>query len=347
MLARLLSAILMCVLAGGLGAMISVRAIAPAHKPPPSLQALLLKYRRPANAPSPDDNPTTAAKVTLGRQLFYDPRLSGSGVIACASCHNPTLGWEDGRATAIGDHGARLPRRSPTLLDVAWVDPLFWDGRAESLEDQARSPMAEHGEMNLRAAVAVQRVSSMPAYVQEFHAAFGAAPISIEAITRAIAAFERTIVSGTTPFDRWVTGDESAVSDQAKQGFVLFNGKARCASCHSGWRLTDDGFRDIGLPSNDPGRGHIVPGVAILDHAFKTPTLRNVAERGPYMHDGSISTLEGVIDHYDHGFVTRPSLASQIGPLHLSAPEKHALVAYLRALSSPQTRMAAPVLPRG
>jgi len=346
MFVRLFAAMAVGLLACDLGAALSAHAGSPAPARSASLEALLAKYRRPAEAPSPTDNPTTAAKADLGRQLFYDPRLSGSGVISCASCHDPALGWADGRATAIGDHGARLPRRTPTLVDVAWVEPLFWDGRVDTLEAQARGPLANAHEMNMPSDRAIERVSALPGYVSAFRATFGAAPITIDTITKAIAAFERTVVSGTAPFDRWVAGDDAAISEPAKRGFVLFNGKADCASCHSGWRLTDDGFRDIGLASVDPGRGGIVPGIAILDHAFKTPTLRNVAGRGPYMHDGSIPTLKAVIDHYDHGFVVRPSLAAQIKPLHLSTDEKADLVAYLRTLSSDDCCAAAPVLPQ-
>lgn len=311
-----------------------------------SLYSLLESYRRPSSAPSPADNPTTAAKVELGKALFFDPRLSGSGAISCASCHNPALGWQDGLAKGVGDHGGELARRTPTILNTAWAEPLFWDGRAGTLEDQAKGPLASSKEMNLPHAQVVARVASIDGYVRAFETAFPGKPIDIDTVVQAIAAYERTIVSNKAPFDRWVDGDEAAVSDSAKRGFALFNGKAECASCHSGWRMTDDGFHDIGLPDTDMGRAAVFPGLVILEHAFKTPTLRNIAERAPYMHDGSLPSLEAVVDHYDHGFVKRTSLASQMRPLNLTAQDRQDLVAFLRTLSSEDDKVTLPNLPR-
>jgi cytochrome c peroxidase len=302
-------------------------------------------FRRPITFPQPAGNPSTAQKVALGRELFFDPRLSGDGQLSCASCHNPALSWQDGLPTGIGHMGARLPRRTQTILDVAWAEPLFWDGRADSLEEQAKRPLSGAMEMNMPPARLEARVRSIPGYVQRFDAAFPGQPITVEVIAKAIAAFERTVVSGEAPFDRWIEGDGNAISPAAQRGFALFTGKAGCASCHSGWRFTDDGFRDIGLGGTDPGRGKIVPGLIILDHAFKTPSLRNIAERAPYMHDGSQPTLEAVIDHYDGGFVTRPSLASQIKPLGLTPEERADLVAFLRTLSGDDPPVVFPRLP--
>jgi cytochrome c peroxidase len=302
-------------------------------------------YRRPADIPAPPDNPITPAKAALGQALFFDPRLSGSGVISCASCHNPSLGWQDGLAKGVGDHGARLARRTPTILNLAWSTPLFWDGRAATLEDQAKVPMAAGAEMNLPHAKVVAQVKAIPGYRAAFAAAFPGQDIDIEKIAEAIATYERTVVSGRSRFDAWIGGDDGAISAAAQRGFVLFNTTAQCASCHSGWRFTDDGFHDIGLAGDDPGRGGILPKLAILDHAFKTPTLRNVADRPPYMHDGSMRTLEEVVDHYDHGFIRRPSLADQIKPLGLSAQDRADLIAFLRTLSSHDAAVVAPTLP--
>ena len=294
----------------------------------------LAAFRRPAQAPHPTENVTTRARAELGEALFFDPRLSSSGQMSCAACHEPSLGWQDGRPRGVGSGGVTLARRTPTLVDVAWVEPLFWDGRAATLEEQAKGPLASEHEMNMPLDRVVETVAATPRYVAAFRTAYPGAPLTIDTVTKAIAAYERTLVSGEAPFDRWAAGDETAVSEPAKRGFALYAGKARCVSCHSGWRFTDDGFRDIGLASPDVGRGEIVPGVPLLQHAFKTPTLRNVAERAPYMHDGSLPTLEAVVDHYDSGFVRRPSLAPQMTPLRLTASERADLVAFMRTLSS-------------
>jgi cytochrome c peroxidase len=149
-----------------------------------------------------------------------------------------------------------------------------------------------------------------------------------------LATFERTIVSGVAPFDRWVNGEKDAIPAAAKRGFSVFTNKAKCSSCHSGWRFTDDGFHDIGLPGTDMGRAKIMPGLPILEHAFKTPALRNVAERGPYMHDGSLATLEAVIDHYEQGFIARPSLSPEMARLKLTRQDRADLIAFMRSLSS-------------
>jgi cytochrome c peroxidase len=165
-------------------------------------------------------------------------------------------------------------------------------------------------------------------------------------LAKAIATYERTIVSEPAPFDAWIEGDEKAISEEAKRGFVVFNGKAQCAACHEGWNFTNEGFQDIGLPSDDVGRGQYLPGVIKMQHAFKTPSLREITYRTPYMHDGSLATLEQVVDHYDSGGVDRPSRSDLMKPLDLTAQEKSDLVAFLKSLSSNLTRTAAPVLPR-
>lgn len=303
-------------------------------------------FRRPAAIPAPADNPLTEAKAELGKALFFDPRLSASGSMSCASCHNPALGWQDARMRAAGSNGQLLPRHTPTILDIAWSEPLFWDGRAGTLEEQARFPITGAREMNMRAEDAVAMVQGMPGYRTAFATAFPGQPISFDAIARAIASYERTIVSAPAPFDRWIEGDGNAISASAQRGFVLFNTRAGCAACHSGWRFTDDGFHDIGLPGDDMGRAAIAPGLEILERAFKTPTLRNIAERGPYMHDGSIATLAAVLDHYDTGFLGRTSLSPEMKRLGLSAPEKADLLAFLRSLSSPNPPVTIPFLYR-
>jgi cytochrome c peroxidase len=172
-------------------------------------------------------------------------------------------------------------------------------------------------------------------------------PIATTTVAKAIATFERQIVSGTAPFDRWAAGDDGAISTEAERGFELFNTKGGCATCHTGWRFTDDSFHDIGVPGVDRGRGAMLPGIEAMQHAFKTPTLRSVAGRAPYMHDGSVATLEDVVDLYDKGGLEgRPSLSPEIKPLHLTSDEKQALVVFLRTLTSVDTPVAIPVLPR-
>jgi cytochrome c peroxidase len=310
-------------------------------------KAWLADYRRPASVPVPRDNPSTPEKVALGQMLFFDPRLSGSGVISCSSCHNPALGWEDALPKGRGHMGGRLGRSTPTILNVAYGEPYFWDGRAETLEEQAKGPLTSAAEMNMPADAAIARLESLPGYVQAFKVVFPGKSISVDTIAAAIASYERTVVSGTAPFDRWVSGDEQAISASAKRGFVLFNGKANCAVCHAGWRMTDDGFHDIGLAdSSDRGRAGVAPGIAQLEHAFKTPTLRNISQRAPYMHDGSVATLAAVIDHYDNGFVQRPSLDTEMHPLGLSPAEKADLLAFLDTLTSVDTPAVIPVLPQ-
>jgi cytochrome c peroxidase len=309
-------------------------------------QALISDYQRPIKVPASKANPQTPEKIALGQMLFFDPRLSGSGVISCASCHNPALGWSDGLAKGLGHMGGRLGRHTPTILNVAYGEPYFWDGRAETLEDQAKGPLTSAKEMNMPADAAISRIQSIPGYVAAFNRAFPGRDISLDTFAAAVASYERTVVSADAPFDKWVEGDEQAISPAAKRGFVVFNGKANCAVCHSGWRMSDDGFHDIGLPGDDRGRAAIAPGIVQLEHAFKTPTLRNINQRAPYMHDGSMPTLAAVIDHYDHGFEHRDSLDSQIHPLDLTSEEKAELLAFLDTLTSVDVPAVVPVLPQ-
>jgi cytochrome c peroxidase len=242
--------------------------------------------------------------------------------------------------------GGRLGRHTPTILNVAFGEPYFWDGRADTLEDQAKGPLTSAKEMNMPADVAISRIQSMPGYVAAFARAFPGRDISLDTFAAAVASYERTVVSASAPFDKWVEGDEQAVSAAAKRGFALFNDKANCAVCHSGWRMSDDGFHDIGLPGPDRGRAAIAPGIVQLEHAFKTPTLRNINQRAPYMHDGSMPTLAAVIDHYDNGFEHRDSLDSQIHPLGLTSAEKSDLLAFLDTLTSVDGPAVVPVLPQ-
>lgn len=311
----------------------------------PDIDSMKAQYRRPAEIPFPDDNPYSDAKKELGHNLFFDPRLSGSNSIACASCHNPSLGWEDALPTGMG-HGMKpLGRHTPTVINLAWGELYFWDGRAASLEEQALGPVQADVEMNQSLEELIEELAAIDGYPVLFERAYGDPEITGPRLAMAIATYERTLVSGAAPFDRWVNGDEDAISESAKRGFVLFNGEANCVACHSGWRLSDDSFHDIGLPDDDLGRGELIPGVKPLEHAFKTPNLREIQQRAPYMHDGSLATLRDVVDHYADGFVERESLSSEIRPLDLDEQQRDDLVAFMRTLSGAGEPVTVPVLP--
>ena len=309
-------------------------------------EELRLTYVRPAAIPYPSENGYSKEKELLGRTLFFDPRLSGSGWISCATCHNPGMGWSDGLPKALG-HGMKvLDRHTPTILNIAWADLMFWDGRAESLEEQALGPIAAPGEMNQDLKEMVTLLQCIPGYRDLFAAAFSNPKIDTREVAQAIATFERTVVSGPAPFDSWIAGSEDAISQHAKAGFDLFNGKAGCGKCHSGWNFTDNGFHDIGVAGDDPGRGRYIP-VESQKSAFKTPGLRNIDRLGPYMHDGSTATLAQVIEFYDRGGdARRPGLAPEIQPLHLTADDKYALLAFLGTLTGQDKEIRIPQLPR-
>ncbi len=324
----------------------------PALLPPlaaaePSREAWRLKYQRPSAIPYPADNLPSKEKELLGKTLFFDPRLSGSGWISCATCHNPGLSWSDGLPKSLGEGMKTLDRRTPTLLNIAFGDRMMWDGRAKSLEDQSLGPIQSSGEMNGDLQKIIPWLQTNLGYRQLFARAFSGQLPNAENLAMAIAAFERTIVSAVSPFDEWIAGNEAAIPDEAKRGFDLFNGTAGCAKCHSGWNFTDDGFHDIGLKSTDPGRGRFIP-VESQRFAFKTPTLRNIARRAHYMHDGSEDNLEAVIDFYNHGGdVARPSLAPEVKPLCLTPEDEHALLAFLQTLTSRDPQVSYPELPEG
>ena len=304
-------------------------------------------YMRPAQVPEPADNRVTPARELLGRTLFFDPRLSGSNWISCASCHNPGFAWSDGLPRAIGAGMKTLGRRTPTILNLAWSDSLFWDGRADSLEQQALGPVQAVDEMNLPLDQLGTKIRGIEGYRRLFADAYPGEPVGPATVAKAIAAFERTVVSATAPFDRWIAGDQNAIGEDAKRGFVVFNQEGRCAKCHDGWRFTDDSFHDIGVSTDDPGRGALLKDIPVMASAFKTPTLRNVDQRAPYMHNGSAATLEEVVDLYDRGGeVHRASLSPEIVPLNLTVTQKRDLVAFLRTLSSQDQPVVVPALPR-
>lgn len=312
----------------------------------PSVAAFVADYARPTAVPMPVDNTYNASRAALGQTLFFDPRLSASGIMSCATCHNPSFSWGDGMAVGVGHGMNKLGRRTPTILNLAWVEPLMWDGRKATLEEQALGPIMSPGEMALDPVTLENRVRSVAGYRKMFDEAYPGEPITSQTIGKAIANYERTIVSGRAPFDRWMEGDASAVSDSAKRGFVVFNTTASCNKCHTGWAFTDGSFHNIGVKSDDIGRYNEVP-VASMKHAFKTPGLRNIVERAPYMHNGSEATLEEVVELYAKGGrVHRENLSPLIQPLNLSEQDKADLVAFLKTLSSQDAPVTIPVMPR-
>lgn len=334
----------------GLAISIAAAAVAVALGAPsmPSDRAhAMADYHRPPDIPFPDDDAFTKAKADLGRALFFDPILSGSGTRSCASCHQPGLSWGDGQKLAIGEDQKPLALRAPTLLNIAWIPVLGWDGKFRDLESVAFAPITNPANMNGNEQKVLTSLAAVPGYRAAFARAFPDGAVSRVHVEQALATFERTIVSAPAPFDRWIAGDESAIGAAAKRGFDLFNGKAQCSQCHSGWNFTDGSFYDIGEAKEaDIGRGRIFANSPKLQHAFKTPTLRDVARRAPYMHDGSVATLADVIDLYNRGGIDRPSRSELIKPLGLSDREKADLLAFLQTLTSDPTDYSVPELPR-
>ena len=287
------------------------------------------------------------ARLLLGQSLFFEPLLSRSRSLSCATCHNPGLSWSNGLPRAIGDDANVMALRSPTLIDVAAIDRFGWDGKFPTMESVTFSAITGHANMDLPAPVALDRLRQNAGYVALFQQAFPRDGISEASVAGAIAAFERTIRSGPAPFDSFVAGDGSAISPAAKRGFLLFTGKAGCVQCHSGWAFTDGSFHDIGSATGeDVGRGRLFPTSKRLRYAFKVPTLRDVARRAPYMHDGSVPDLPSAIALYDRGGIARPSRDVLIRPLGLGSGEKSDLLAFLNTLTASPAPVAMPVLPR-
>jgi cytochrome c peroxidase len=299
------------------------------------LGAIKRDYRRPA--PRPIEN---QALVDLGRDLFFDPRISASGKTACASCHFPELGYVVTDAHPRNDSGKPTARKSQPLIGLGHAGNALvgWDGRSPTLEAQAKASIAT-GSMSMRETdtpvrveTIEERIRSVPDYAAKFNAALPGRPIDVDTIAAAVAAFERTLEPGVASFDRWVAGDEAAIPESAKRGFALFTGKAGCFACHGGWRFTDDQFHDIGTTTTDQGRGREVKD-ATLSFAFKTPTLRSVALRAPYMHNASVATLADVVRHYEKGGIDRPSRSPMLLPMQLTEPERLDLVAFMETLT--------------
>ncbi len=272
-------------------------------------------------------------KVALGKSLFFERRLSGDGTRSCASCHNPDLGFTDGLATARGLNGRPLERNTPTLFNLALSKALNLDGSANSLENQAQGPIENENELGGNFELIISRLQTDPKIKQGFVAAFPSDPrISKNNILSALAAYERSLVSPVTRFDNWIDGNSDALSKEEKLGFRLFVGKGGCVACHMSWRFSEHDFHDIGLPTpntkitkDNAGKRGVV--------AFKTPTLRGVTLTAPYMHNGSLKTLEDVVDHYAEGVVERRGLSGLLQrQVFFTKKEKKALVAFLKTL---------------
>jgi cytochrome c peroxidase len=296
---------------------------------------------------TPADNALTPEKVALGKQLFFDKRLSKDGTMACESCHLPEKGWTDGKALSTKVGGGVNTRHSPTLINVGYNDLWYWDGRSPTLEKQTEA--AWKGQMGADPAAVAAAVGKIPGYAVQFQTIFkhDATP---EDIVQSLTSFVRTLRSGDAPWDKFEKGDKAAVGEEAKRGFEVFRNKAGCAACHVPPMYTDNGFHDIGVgfdkPEPDLGRGKISKNEK-ENGAFKTPTLRSVGTHAPFFHDGRAATLEDAVDFVLKGGIKdkNPNLDAHIKPIKLSAKERTDLLAFVKALEAPATPFEAPKLP--
>lgn len=291
-----------------------------------------------AYMPIPEDNPLTPEKVALGKKLFNDRILSRDRSISCATCHNPRRTFTDGRPVSVGVFGRKGPRNVPALVNRGYGKAFFWDGRAASLEEQALQPIENPNEFGHSVSEVIARLNSHPEYPPQFRVAFGW-EVNAADLARALASYVRTILSGDAPADRFFAGDRDVFSPEARRGLDVFRGKGNCTACHIGPTFSDEQFHNTGVAWRpevsgllDAGR-FAVSGKETDRGAFKTPTLRHVAETAPYMHDGSLVTLEEVVEFYNRGGRPNPHLDGEIRPLGLIGEEKHALIAFLKSLS--------------
>jgi len=299
----------------------------------------------------PDKNPMSQLKIDLGHKLYFDTRLSRDGTISCASCHAPEKGFSDGRPSSLGIGSQTGARNSPTVMNRLFSKEQFWDGRAADLEDQALGPIQNPIEMGHTLQGMISNVEKIQAYAPEFQAAFGSPGVNADRIAMAIATYERTVLAGNAPFDRYQAGDTTALSQSAVRGMSLFNDaqKANCVTCHAGFNFTDESYHNIGVGMDKPNPdwGRFSVSKSDFDKgAFKTPTLRNVTQSSPYMHDGSHATLLEVVNFYDKGGLKNQWLSKEIKPLGLTDQDRADLVAFLESLTGEVRGTERPALPQ-
>lgn len=296
--------------------------------------------------------PPTPERVRLGRWLFFEKRLSANGMLSCASCHQPEHAFSEPTPHSTGIRGQKGGRKAPSFVNAAFAlyPHFFWDGRAASLEEQALGPVANPMEMGNTHDAMIQTLRGIAGYGKYFKEAFGTEEITTDRVAKAIADYERTRLSGNSPWDRWKNGEQGAVADIVKKGSELFFEKAQCAQCHVGENFTDSSFHNIGIgwdaekkKFKDEGR-HVVSKKDEDKGAFKTPTLRDVSKHGPFMHDGSMKTLREVVEHYNKGGIPNPHLSSRIKPLNLTEDEVLALVKFMEALNGEGYEDTAPLI---
>jgi cytochrome c peroxidase len=298
--------------------------------------------------PVPADNPQTAAKIALGAALYFDPRLSVDDTVSCATCHEPSMGWANHNPTDTGIQGRVGSRNSGTILDAAYMKFQFWDGRAATLEEQALGPIANPLEMGETLANVVRKLDAIPGYRHQFREVFGTDGVTENGIAKALAAFERTIVSGPSPYDRFLGGEATALSAAAQRGLALFSGKGRCVLCHGGPMFSDQSFHNLGVGMSretpDVGREAVTKNPSHRGR-FKTPGLRNVALTWPYLHDGSAATLDDVLALYNRGGEPNANLDPMMRPLRLTPAELGDLKSFLEALTGALPVVEKPELP--
>jgi cytochrome c peroxidase len=284
----------------------------------------------------PAANPYSVEKAELGRYLYFDKRLSADGTVSCASCHDPGHGFTDGAAVSTGIRGQKGTRSAPTVLNRAYSLAQFWDGRTATLEEQAKFPLESPIEMGNTDAAIVATLRGIAGYRARFAKAFGSEEAGIDRVTMAIACFERTVLSGNSPYDRYKRGDTTAMTAAQVRGMAVFFDRASCDHCHQGVNFTNNAYANegIGTDKPDPDVGRFAVTHDRRDWgAFKIPTLREVERTAPYMHDGSLKTLEDVVEFYSKGGIPNRNLDSNIRPLHLSGEQKQDLVAFLKSLN--------------
>jgi cytochrome c peroxidase len=313
----------------------------------------------------PEGNPITLAKIKLGKKLYFDKRLSIDDTVSCATCHSPKFGFSDGKKVAEGVQGKKGGRNSPTVLNAAFYDEQFWDGRVLTMEEQAKQPLINPVEMGFPSHdELIKKLRSIQEYKEAFKKTFGAEDFTIDHVVQAIASFERLLITLESPFDQFIAGKEDAISPEARRGFELFQGKGRCITCHEFNRsypfFTNNKYHNIGVAMHGKNFAELArkaakeTDITKLTHeegsselgrylvtrqtkdigAFKTSTIRNIELTAPYMHDGSLATLEEVIDFYNKGGEPNPNLDGRIRPLNLTDQEKKDLVAFMKSLTS-------------